>query len=237
MDQHRAWLELEHRRPVCGRPRAQARLADRDATPGQARARGVEDAKPAFEKAWDNWDTNRDDPNALDLYREARDAWVETILRDVTGWKDYLPGAADVSPLTRRLHGAVRPDGTLVRGDLTGALVLVDDPVDSLRDPAPTAGGFPIDRMEELLRASGARLGVITDGRWWAVVSARPQTMVASGIVDANRWIEFPAVRNAFIELLRRRRLIGGGPGPPDRAFGRLGRGGGGDHGGPGHQV
>ena len=215
-DQHRAWLELvDTDGPFLAVPALKRAWPTGMPPPDKRELAALKDAKPAFEKAWDNWDTNRDDPSALDLYREARDAWVDTILRDIFGWKDsYLPGAAGVevrSPADYTV--AVRPDGALVRGDLTGALVLVTDPVDSLRDPGSDGwAASPIDRMEELLRASGARIGVVTDGRWWAVVSARPQTMVASGIVDAHRWIEFPAVRNAFIELLRRRRLIGGRP-------------------------
>ena len=66
--------------------------------------------------------------------------------------------------------------------------------------------------MEELLRAAKVSVGVVTDGRWWAIVSARPETMVASGVVDAQTWVEEPATRNAFIELLSRRRLVGGKP-------------------------
>ena len=215
-DQHRAWLELvDTDGPFLAVPALKRAWPTGMPPPDKRELAALKDAKPAFEKAWDNWDTNRDDPSALDLYREARDAWVDTILRDIIGWKDsYLPGAAGVevrSPADYTV--AIRPDGALVRGDLTGALVLITDPVDSLRDPGSDGwAASPIDRMEELLRASGARVGVVTDGRWWAVVSARPQTMVASGIVDAHRWIEFPAVRNAFIELLRRRRLIGGRP-------------------------
>jgi hypothetical protein len=215
-DQHRAWLELvDTDGPFLAVPALKHGWPTGMPPPDKRELAALKDAKPAFDKAWDNWDTNRDDPSALDLYREARDAWVDTILRDMIGWKDsYLPGAAGVevrSPADYTV--AVRPDGALVRGDLTGALVMVTDPVDSLRDPGSDGwAASPIDRMEELLRASGARVGVVTDGRWWAVVSARPQTMVASGIVDAHRWIEFPAVRNAFIELLRRRRLIGGRP-------------------------
>jgi len=34
--------------------------------------------------------------------------------------------------------------------------------------------------------------------------------MVASGVVDAQTWVEEPATRHAFVELLSRRRLIGG---------------------------
>ena len=214
-DQHRAWLELvDTDGPFLAVPALKRAWPTGMPPPDKRELAALKDAKPAFEKAWDNWDTNRDDPSALDLYREARNAWVDTILRDTIGWKDsYLPGAAGIEVRSPDYAVAVRPDGALVRGDLTGALVRVTDPVDSLRDPGSDGwAASPIDRMEELLRASGARVGVVTDGRWWAVVSARPQTMVASGIVDAHRWIEFPSVRNAFIELLRRRRLIGGRP-------------------------
>src|SRR5205814_10037539 len=48
--------------------------------------------------------------------------------------------------------------------------------------------------------------------RGWAVVRTREQTMLASGVVDAQTWIEEPPTRNAFIELLQRRRLLGGKP-------------------------
>jgi hypothetical protein len=214
-DQHRAWLELvDADGPFLAVPALRRGWPTGMFPPDKRELAVLKDAKPAFEKAWDNWDTHRDDPSALDLYREARDAWVDTVLRDVIGWKDsYLPGAAGTEVRSPGYTVTVRPDGALRRGDLTGALVLVTDPVDSLRDPGSDGWAFsPIDRMGELLRASGVLVGVVTDGRWWAVVSARPQTMLASGIVDAHRWIEFPAVRNAFIELLRRRRLIGGKP-------------------------
>ena len=143
-------------------------------------------------------------------YREARDAWVDVVLRKVLGWKDLYaaPAAADIKVHSPDYSVTVTPTGALVRGDTTGALVLVVDPVDSLRDPSGDGwAASPVDRMEELLRASGIRIGVVTDGRWWAIVSARPETMVASGIFDAQTWIEDPATRNAFIQLLRLPRL------------------------------
>jgi hypothetical protein len=212
-DQHRAWLELvDTDGPFLAVPALKRVWSTGIPHPDDRWLAALKDARPAFEKAWDNWDTHRDDPGALDLYREARDAWVNTILRDVIGWKDsYIPGTAGIEVHSPDYAVTVRPDGALARGDLTGALVLVVDPVDSLRDPGADGwAASPIDRMEELLRNSEVLVGVVTDGRWWAIVSARPQTMAASGIVDAQRWIEFPAVRNAFIELLRPSRLIGG---------------------------
>jgi hypothetical protein len=68
-----------------------------------------------------------------------------------------------------------------------------------------TAGRtVPSTGMEELLRDGRAPVGVVTDGRWWAIVSARENTMAASGIVDAQTWTEEPPTRNAFIELDRK---------------------------------
>ena len=177
----------------------------------------LRDAKPAFEKAWDRWDTAQKataDQTAAALadYRQARDAWVDVVLRTVLGWKSFYltPPSADVKVHAPDYSVTVTPTGALTRGDVTGALVLVTDPVESLR--IPLADGWaasPVDRMEELLRASGVRVGVVTDGRWWAVVSARPDTMVASGITDSQRWIELPVAREAFISLLRLPRLTG----------------------------
>ena len=180
--------------------------------PARGELDALRDAKPAFEKAWDQWDIKREDATALERYREARDAWVEVVLRKVLGWKDFYdsPAAADIKVHSPDYSVTVAPTGALVRGDTTGALVLVADPVDSLRDSATDGwAASPVDRMEELLRTSGVPIGVVTDGRWWAIVSARPETMVASGIVDAQTWIEAPTTRNAFIQLLQLSQLIG----------------------------
>ncbi|MBQ0866350.1 DNA methyltransferase [Streptomyces sp. RK75] len=213
---HRAWLELvDMDGPFLAVP-ALERVYPQGIPQPDARALdAIKDAKPAFEKAWENWDEHRDDEAALALYREARDTWIDLVLRQGLRWGTsytvHAPASAEVRSPDYTV--TVRADGALAHGDTVGALVLVTDPTDSLRDPlADGWSASPIDRMEELLRASEVTIGVVTDGRWWAIVSARPQTMVASGVVDAQTWIEEPQTRNAFIELLQRRRLIGGKP-------------------------
>ncbi|MEU4200828.1 DNA methyltransferase [Streptomyces sp. NPDC026294] len=213
-DLHRAWLELvDTDGPFLAVPALERVYPQGIPQPDTRALDAIKDAKPAFEKAWENWDEHRDDEAALDLYREARDIWVDLVLRQGLRWgASYIvpaPGAAEVRSPDYTV--SVRANGALVHGDTTGALVLVTDPMDSLRDPLTDGwSASPVDRMEELLRASDVPIGVVTDGRWWAIVSARPQTMVASGIVDAQTWIEEPQTRNAFIELLQRRRLVGG---------------------------
>ncbi|MFD3598390.1 Eco57I restriction-modification methylase domain-containing protein [Streptomyces sp. NPDC058656] len=213
---HRAWLELvDTDGPFLAVP-ALERVWPQGIPQPEARAlEAVKDAKPAFEKAWENWDEHPDDLAALELYREARDMWVDLVLRQGLRWGAHYSAPAPAAAEVRSPDYAVtvRADGALVRGEETGALVLITAPVASLRDPLTDGwSASPIDRMEELLRAANVPIGVVTDGRWWAVVSARPQTMAASGIVDAQTWIEEPATRNAFFALLQLRRLIGGKP-------------------------
>ena len=213
-DLHRSWLELvDTDGPFLAVP-ALERVYPQGIPQPDARALdAIKDAKPAFEKAWENWDEHPDDEAALDLYREARDTWVELVLRQGLRWGNSytVPAPATAEVRSPDYAITVRADGALVHGDTAGVLVLVTDPTGSLRDPLTDGwSASPIDRMEELLRVSDVPVGVVTDGRWWAIVSARPQTMVASGIVDAQTWIEEPPTRNAFIELLLRRRLVGG---------------------------
>ncbi|GAA2987166.1 MULTISPECIES: Eco57I restriction-modification methylase domain-containing protein [Streptomyces] len=212
-DLHRSWLELvDTDGPFLAVPALKRAWSTGIHQPDARALAALRDSKPAFEKAWENWDKQSDEP-ALDLYREARDAWVDTVLRQVLRWGTTY-SAAPVGEVRSPNHAiTVHADGALVYGETIGALVLVVDPTDSLRDPLTDGwAASPVDRMEELLRATSVPVGVVTDGRWWAIVSARDETMVASGIFDAQTWIEEPQARNAFIELLQRRRLIGGKP-------------------------
>ena len=245
---HREWLTLVDREGpfLAVPPLAHLYSTGIPAIPPGAKE-ALRDAKPAFDRAWDAWRAaaSRDgagpgyrgrpgrlgDPEGADqsagdplaVYRQARDAWVGAVLHDVLGWGAYwrpapdpaLQACAATSP-NEAVH--VEPDGALMVEGRVGALVLVVDPVGSLRDPLTDGwSASPVDRMEEMLRAgqaSGAQgacsIGVVTDGRWWAIVSAPPGAMAASGIVDAQTWIEEPATRNAFVELLSIRRLLGG---------------------------
>src|SRR5829696_3835607 len=183
-------------------------------------------ARPEFERAWDTFHARREQGGdtsqveaARRAYDRARDAWVEVILREVIGWEDHhttdlatlpIPSPVATSP-DRRV--SIHATGAVRHGDRIGALVLVVDPGDSLRDIVDDGwAASPIDRMEVLLRDSGVPIGLVTDGRWWGLVCARPDAMVASGIVDASTWAEEREVRDAFFTLLRLQQLVGGRP-------------------------
>lgn len=176
------------------------------------------EAKPTFEKAWETWDRNRGDDAALTRYRTARDAWVATVLRDVIGWQDSLTLDTTTGPLAGVTATSldrtvtVAPTGALVHNGTAHAVLLVVDPADSLRDAVDDGwAASPIDRLEALLHVTQVPVGVVTDGRWWAMASAATDGgMTASGVVDSQTWVEEPDVRDAFVTLLSRQRLIGG---------------------------
>ena len=86
-DQHRAWLELvDTDGPFLAVPPL-VRVWGQGMPPlDDAAKAAMTDAKPEFDRAWDQWDRHRGDPGAVDLYRKVRDAWVEVVLRDVLRW-------------------------------------------------------------------------------------------------------------------------------------------------------
>ena len=138
-DPHRDWLDLlDTDGPFLSVPALKKAWPTGMPGPDRAALDALHDAKPAFEKAWDAWDmADGDDAATLEAYRTARDAWVDVILRTVLGWKNFYltPASADAEVHSPDYSITVTPTGALSRGDTTGALVLVTDPVESLRAP------------------------------------------------------------------------------------------------------
>ena len=220
--QHRAWLGLvDTEGPFLSVPVLTGLYPQ--GIPGLSRERRevLRAAKPTLDRAWDAWDADRDSEATLTSYRRARDTWVGAVLTEVVGWGDFWVTAQDRPALAETYRAAsdgiqavtVTPTGALLRGEEVGALVLVTDPADSLREVGQDGWATsPIDRVAAMLRAPGSTcsIGVVTDGRWWALVSAPREGSAASGVVDCQTWVEEPATRDAFCELLSVRRLVGG---------------------------
>ena len=220
--QHREWLELvDTDGPFLSVPVMTALHPQGMPSLGGARREALRAAQPVFDRAWDAWDRERDSQQVLADYRRARDAWVATVLTDVIGWGENY-ASAKARPALSEVYRVVSdgfpavtvtPSGALTRGEKVGALVLVTDPVASLRDEGNDGwAASPLDRMAAMLRSrnSTCTIGVVTDGRWWALVSAPQGGAAASGVVDCQTWAEEPATRDAFCELLGVRRLLGG---------------------------
>ncbi len=213
-DLHRQWLELvDTDGPFLAIPPLKRVWPQGMPAMSDERKDALNHARKDFETAWEALDRATDSEAALLSYRVARDKFVETVLRDVAGWSESLswgqvPGVQAQSP--NRLVTIV-PQGALIGPDGIGALVFVVDPVDSLRETMNDLwAATPIDRMEALLRDNNIQTGIVTDGRWWGLVCARPGSMTASGIVDALTWVEEPRTRDAFLAVIGRQFIIGG---------------------------
>jgi hypothetical protein len=218
-DLHRAWLQLvDTDGPFLAIPPLKRvwpnGIPDFRATHSD-RFDALVEARKAFESAWEALDRDPDSDVRLGGYRTERDKWVETVLRDVVGWGESLewgvvPGVEVQSP--NRVV-TVTAQGALLSAEGIGALVLVVDPTDSLRQtPSDLWAATSIDRCEALLRENRVEIGIVTDGRWWGLVCAREGSIAASGIVDALTWVEEPRARDAFLTLVGRQHIIGGDP-------------------------
>ncbi len=149
---------------------------------------------------------------APEVYDAARDRWVEVVLRRLLDWSDDLQlspagltaespdGAVTVTPWAA-LSGEGKPD----------ALVTVVDRTDDLRSTGTDGwAANAIDRVAVLLRETGVTVGIVTDGRWWALVSAAKDVTTASGVWDALLWREERPSRDAFLALASYTSIAGG---------------------------
>jgi hypothetical protein len=71
----------------------------------------------------------------------------------------------------------------------------------------------PVERLAVLLRARDVPIGLVTDGRWWALVSAPPGGTTGAAVWDASLWSEEPESLRAFVALLTRARFLAAAPG------------------------
>ncbi|GIU56682.1 DNA methyltransferase [Arthrobacter sp. NicSoilC12] len=142
-----------------------------------------------------------------------RDRWLTSVLRDLLQWGDYLDEHPDSTIVASSPDGdvTVRPWAALDAGDGPAALVVVVDPTDDLRRTG--ADGWAadaIDRTAALLREAKVTVGLVTDGRWWGIVSAVRDVTTASGVFDSLIWREERDSRDAFLALAGLVSLAGG---------------------------
>ncbi|WP_210725631.1 Eco57I restriction-modification methylase domain-containing protein [Arthrobacter silvisoli] len=142
-----------------------------------------------------------------------RDRWVTTVLRDLLQWDEHLDAHPDPMIIASSPDGdvSVRPWALLDAGDGPAALVVVVDPTDDLRRTG--ADGWAadaIDRTAALLREGQISIGLVTDGRWWGIVSAVRDVTTASGVFDSLIWREERDSRDAFLALAGLVSLAGG---------------------------
>lgn len=162
----------------------------------------MDEVRPAFD-AW------REDPVGGHFH------WITFVLSQMLEWRECLlegPGVPET------LEVAVPEHGTLVRADLAfrgpdGTVRLLGTVLSPGTPPAARmTGGWAAssaDRLALLLRKHQIPLGLVTDGRWWALVWARPEGVTSVAVWDAALWLEERETLAAFRCLLERRRFLG----------------------------
>jgi hypothetical protein len=145
--------------------------------------------------------------------------WIRWVLEVLLGFRpgQLVDGPAVPATLAVAVpeHGAtLRPDLAVLDpgGDRPVARLLVavwpdEQPLDE-RVAGARWAATPLDRMVDLLRGTGVRLGLVTNGERWTLVDApRGQT---SGFAtwEAGIWLEERSTLNAFVTLLGAHRFF-----------------------------
>ncbi|PRW65226.1 Eco57I restriction-modification methylase domain-containing protein [Actinopolyspora mortivallis] len=185
---------------------------------------------PVLKRAWPNGPDALDKPTRQRL-RRAHSAWQDDVVAGQRAWIDYVLGellgwgeqlcrtgleelALEVAEHDVRLEPsfALVEPGAEVRPDTVRLLGMVCEP--GQQPTARLAGSSwaatPADRMAQLCRHHGVELGLVTDGRWWALVRAPLSGVTTTAVFDAVPWPEAAEreVVRAFVSLLGRRRFF-----------------------------
>ncbi|GAA4249100.1 hypothetical protein GCM10022255_031680 [Dactylosporangium darangshiense] len=141
--------------------------------------------------------------------------WVGHVLRELLGWGDalHLDGLDDLTVRVPEHDTDLAPSFALSEAGSVRVLGVVCPPGQrpTARVPGSTWGATPADRLAHLCRHHGVELGLVTDGRWWALVWAPRGGVTATAVFDAVAWPEAAQrdVVRAFVSLLCRRRFFG----------------------------
>lgn len=169
-------------------------------------------------QAYDEWCEARDndDPRFAELHR----AWIHEVLArgleyDETDSGELLLRGGRIPPALRVTlpeHGVtLEPDYVLVSAGKSQLLVQIY-PADTDLQAALKLDGWaasPAERMERLCRASGCRLGLVTDGERWMLVDAPVGAVSTFASWYARLWGQERLTLQAFLTLLGIRRFFG----------------------------
>ncbi len=174
--------------------------------------------------AYDEWRdaVDAEDTQLAALHRE----WVRLILEEILEFESSVLKPADQLPATLVYHeplsGAhVEPGFAVLSGGKARLLVSSFAPDVDLS--VPLAGdswtASPIERMTLLCRATDVRVGLVTNGERWTIVSVPAEGSSSLGTWFARIWQQEPVTLQAFVSLLEVRRCFGPEDGTLDILF------------------
>ncbi|WP_202877223.1 Eco57I restriction-modification methylase domain-containing protein [Pseudomonas aeruginosa] len=169
-------------------------------------------------QAYDEWCEARDNDDSR--FAELHSAWIHEVLArgleydETDSGELLLRGERIPSELRVTLpeHGVtLEPDYALVSGGKSRLLVQIYSAGTDLQAALKLDGwvASPAERMERFCRASGCRLGLVTDGERWMLVDAPIGAVSTFASWYARLWGQERLTLQAFLTLLGIRRFFG----------------------------
>lgn len=165
----------------------------------------------SLRSAYEEWHSQRTD----EAYHRA---WLDFVLEEVLGfrgpvrqnWKEGPQIPPGCSAHLAQHEETLKPDRVLVDGDKVRWLVSWLPAEQKLDKPMPGKGWVadPVWRMVELLHATGHRLGLVSNGEQFALVSAPLGEPSGVASFYAELWLEEPLTLRAFRTLLGAQRFL-----------------------------
>ena len=169
-------------------------------------------------QAYDEWrdSVDADDPELAGIH----EAWIRMVLEEILEFDAEVMKPTDELPESLAYvapeHGVVsRPDLAILAPDAEGMkarlLIGIYPPETDLEElpKGDTWPASPAERMTLLCRATGVRLGLLTDGERWMLVDAPVGATAGYASWYARLWSQEPVTLRAFQSLLGVRRFFG----------------------------
>ena len=165
-------------------------------------------------KAYEEWSeaVETNDPQLLKLHRE----WINLILSELLEYEPSILKSGEEIPafLTYRepMSGSeVKPEFAIISAEKAHLLICCYPPDTNLTSPMPgeSWAASPIERMITLCRATGVRVGLVTNGELWSLVSVPADGSTSIGTWYARIWQQEPLTLRAFVSLPGVRRFFG----------------------------
>jgi hypothetical protein len=169
--------------------------------------------------AYEEW-ANAQDAKASDA-STLHSTWVQLVLGELLEFDDQTLRSGDGVPsgldvLLAEHHETLRPSMVIVEPNGrakagTARLLVAVWPSDQELDTVvPTArwAASPLERMTQLCRSTGVRLGLVTNGERWTVVDAPVGQTAGYASWYAGLWLQEPITLSAFDALLGVRRFF-----------------------------
>lgn len=174
--------------------------------------------------AYEEWSEaiESEDPQADELHRE----WIKLILAELLEYQPKVLKSGEELPAelayTEPTTGSViRPDYALCGSDKTHLLISWYPPGTDLEAPLAKESwaASPIERMTALCRSTQVRVGMVTNGELWSLVSAPADGSTSIGTWHARLWQQEPITLRAFVSLPGVRRFFGQPETTPEALF------------------